>query len=758
MAFWVWVVAILVLSLVAYETISWIRRRTRPDEEVESEEAQRAAEALAELARANMKIAVLETRLEEAEIKHEDEQAALEAKHKEQMAKTEAAYQRQMVVLSERLASNGKGDWRVAAQREKAKQRADSERYPVRMAAEVAAWKAETFGEVPGVDTAVSKGESTSTKQNDTSIERTDPAVNTPPAETADPNSAAQRYEVISHPRPNGVAAAVAAISGLSLAEIEATVEDEYGRLDDAPDEVQAFVAALAEHEGLAEEEPPEITAAPAALDNWQMAEEMTDVEDIWLPDHDEEVLEQITVYEAHSYDDAPEQTADMAGLIEPEASGENEAGSGDLPYAGELLDDLNAAEEAAADSGEAADSLLDSEAEVNFFGSPLPEDDDPARQRALARRLASEMDADYLDDDEFFKEMGIRQFAPEPLSYAGEEMEDIMGGENWVTDPIEELAYHLNGEYTNEPDEASAAEAPDYREGEEFDATLSEASVEENGRALDLSDEAWEEMVYKQEIASAPADDSQTDSMDMDDEESNDEEPFIEDRYEDEERPFIPPEQGAGADDAAIAATVAAILARAPNRKKQVNDAPERTFGPQGAEEPFEIPYEEQPLEEAALAGVPQMEGAVAAAGANGARKATLPPFVWQREPILWEAEYYANTRLAEAPLVVRKDKEIDFDWRGMAPAQGIEPRCFSVRWTGLLPLEAGQYRFTASAPDGMRLWLNDRLVISAWYDQSEQTYHRDVFWHGGPIDVRVEHYENGGDAKAFLTWERVA
>jgi flagellar biosynthesis/type III secretory pathway M-ring protein FliF/YscJ len=139
MAFWIWVVVVLVLSLVAYELFSWIRRRTRPAQEETSEDAKMAAEAQAELVRANIKIAVLERRLQDEEIKHEDEQAVLEEKHKQQIAKTEAAYQRQMVALSERLAKNGKGDWRVAAEREKAKKRVESEQYPVRMAAEIAA-------------------------------------------------------------------------------------------------------------------------------------------------------------------------------------------------------------------------------------------------------------------------------------------------------------------------------------------------------------------------------------------------------------------------------------------------------------------------------------------------------------------------------------------------------------------------------------------------------------------------------------------
>jgi hypothetical protein len=131
---------------------------------------------------------------------------------------------------------------------------------------------------------------------------------------------------------------------------------------------------------------------------------------------------------------------------------------------------------------------------------------------------------------------------------------------------------------------------------------------------------------------------------------------------------------------------------------------------------------------------------------------------FAWEREPVKWQAEYYNNRTLAEKPVIVRQEDDIDFEWLDKPPAKGIDPHTFSVRWSGTLSLDPGQYRFLASAPDGLRLWLNDRLVISAWYDQSEQTYQRDFAWPGGAIDVRLEHYENGGNAKAYLTWDRIA
>lgn len=722
MTIWIWVVVALIAFLVIYELISWIRRRMKPVEVAAEEETAALESTQAELARANMKIAVLQNRLQEAGDKQEEERAALEAQYKAQLKKAEAAYQKQMVTLSERLAENGKGDWRVAAEREKAKKQAGAEKFPVRMAAEVAAWKAATFGETVGVDAAVSVDEALSAKDNDVSIGPPDPAASSQSAETADPN-----VERSARAPVNGLAAVVAAISGLDLAEIEATLEDEYGRPDDAPEEVRPGPWA----------EDADLERAQPAMEEPQEAEisvEPAD-SDAWRPDQDHEVMEQITVFEA-----VPEAAASAVpdeDLVELSAA--------DDAVTSAVTDEDNGAE-SERPSDAAAGEQAHVEEQVNYFGSPWSELDDPAMQRALARRLSSEMDADYLDEEEFWQEMGIDQAALEQAAAFGAAVEDSMGGKNWVTDPMEELAIHLNGGPLPEQEEAADGvdvenEAPEER--------------------FEVPDDAWEALVYNGQ----PAGEEDLDAADA--EAVNVPETAVEEAEEKPDLPaFLEEQEDLDDENSAIAATVAAILARAPEGRKQAvsqaGAAAVRERGGSGAQV-YEAPDADDPLEGDPLAVVAAREEAAepetAVAGTNGSKKRPqIPAFVWNRKPIVWDAQYFDNIRLAEQPAVMRKDNEIDFDWRGMAPARGIEPRTFSVRWTGILPLEEGQYRFTASAPDGLRLWLNDRLVISAWYDQSEQTYHRDFFWRGGPIDVRVEHYENGGDAKAFLTWERVA
>lgn len=121
------------------------------------------------------------------------------------------------------------------------------------------------------------------------------------------------------------------------------------------------------------------------------------------------------------------------------------------------------------------------------------------------------------------------------------------------------------------------------------------------------------------------------------------------------------------------------------------------------------------------------------------------------------WRAEYFNNMSLAGAPAVVRNDANIDFNWGYGSPDPRISADHFSVRWTRTLDLQPGTYRFTARTDDGVRLFVNGRIVIDAWFDRAVQTSTGDVTVPGGPTQVRMEYYENTLLAEARLGWSRV-
>lgn len=123
------------------------------------------------------------------------------------------------------------------------------------------------------------------------------------------------------------------------------------------------------------------------------------------------------------------------------------------------------------------------------------------------------------------------------------------------------------------------------------------------------------------------------------------------------------------------------------------------------------------------------------------------------------WKGEYFNNPFLNGSPSLVRDDADIDFNWGSGSPAPNtIGADQFSVRWTRTLDLPAGAYQFRMRVDDGGRLYVNEQRIIDAWIDQSAREY-TTIYTHpGGPVTLRMEYYENGGDAVAQLRWERLA
>ncbi len=115
------------------------------------------------------------------------------------------------------------------------------------------------------------------------------------------------------------------------------------------------------------------------------------------------------------------------------------------------------------------------------------------------------------------------------------------------------------------------------------------------------------------------------------------------------------------------------------------------------------------------------------------------------------------ANATYFNTLALTRTDPTVDFNWGSGAPAAGVQSNNFSVRWTGqVLAPVSGSYVFYATADDGVRVWINGQLAIDRWVDQSATTTaSAPIALLGGVmVDVRMEYYENGGDAVARLEW----
>lgn len=124
------------------------------------------------------------------------------------------------------------------------------------------------------------------------------------------------------------------------------------------------------------------------------------------------------------------------------------------------------------------------------------------------------------------------------------------------------------------------------------------------------------------------------------------------------------------------------------------------------------------------------------------------------------WFAQYFNNTELAGGPLVTqfvpRGAYPLDLDWGYGSPAPNINVDYFSARFEGSFFFDAGDYRFFARSDDGVRLYIDNILVIDAWWDGFKEPTNTFLRVGGGNHTIRVEFYERAGTAFIRAWWTR--
>jgi len=118
------------------------------------------------------------------------------------------------------------------------------------------------------------------------------------------------------------------------------------------------------------------------------------------------------------------------------------------------------------------------------------------------------------------------------------------------------------------------------------------------------------------------------------------------------------------------------------------------------------------------------------------------LPPFTE------WRGEYYANPTLSGLPILIRNDVAIDFNWGSGPPDSRLPADNFSVRWTRALAFEPGTYRFTLRADDGVRMWLDEVLVLDDWREGAARDVTTDITLGARAYNFRIEYFERAGVA----------
>ncbi len=119
--------------------------------------------------------------------------------------------------------------------------------------------------------------------------------------------------------------------------------------------------------------------------------------------------------------------------------------------------------------------------------------------------------------------------------------------------------------------------------------------------------------------------------------------------------------------------------------------------------------------------------------------------------------AEYFNNREFSGEPEFIRVDEKIDFNWWDGAPKEGMDDDNFGVRWTGyLLPPVRGTYALGGNGFSAFKLFLDDSLLISFRNDHHPVTTLKYVDLEEKAYKIKIEYFDEQGDAHMRLLWSR--
>ncbi|HOC21441.1 MAG TPA: PA14 domain-containing protein [Anaerolineae bacterium] len=121
------------------------------------------------------------------------------------------------------------------------------------------------------------------------------------------------------------------------------------------------------------------------------------------------------------------------------------------------------------------------------------------------------------------------------------------------------------------------------------------------------------------------------------------------------------------------------------------------------------------------------------------------------------WQAWYFANKDLADPAVLAPRQAKIDFNWGVGSPAHELPADNFSARWLRNASFASGTYAFCVRADDGVRLWVDNVLVLDEWHlSNGDLTLCRDYPLGYGLHAVRVEYFEATGNALIKAWWTK--
>ncbi len=124
-------------------------------------------------------------------------------------------------------------------------------------------------------------------------------------------------------------------------------------------------------------------------------------------------------------------------------------------------------------------------------------------------------------------------------------------------------------------------------------------------------------------------------------------------------------------------------------------------------------------------------------------------------------KGDYSKFTTLTVPPIYVlsRIDPRINFDWGTNMPDAALGQDLYQVKWKGRIRIpQADTYTFYTTTDDGVKLWVNNRILVDGWQNGASLERSGSIYLAPGLYDIELNYYDNTGSAVCKLLWSSPA
>jgi len=119
------------------------------------------------------------------------------------------------------------------------------------------------------------------------------------------------------------------------------------------------------------------------------------------------------------------------------------------------------------------------------------------------------------------------------------------------------------------------------------------------------------------------------------------------------------------------------------------------------------------------------------------------------------WTVQYFNNTNLSGTPILTETlPGGINFTWGTGSPNPAVPAENFSARYTSVQNLQAGTYEFVVSSDDGVRVFIDNVLVLDRFFGRVLTTDRFTLNLTAGSHTFVVEYVEFTDQAALSFQW----